>query len=73
MGGAAGVSDFFYYESKFKRLFFWWGCVCVWGGGGLELVNFSFKESKSKKRFFIILGGRGARGSEFFKKESLSN
>ena len=54
--------------------FFFGGAVCVCGGGGgLELVNFSFKESKSKKRFFIILGGRGARGSEFFKKESLSN
>ena len=44
-GGAGGVSDFFYYESKFKIkkcfVFFWGGRgggigVCVCGGGCLS-------------------------------------
>ena len=33
VGGGAGVSDFFYYKSKFKnKNVFWWGKGDGWGG-----------------------------------------
>ena len=69
VGGRAGVTEFFYYESKFKikikkNIFFGGG---VWGGrgrvgerGGAIVSEFFYTESKSKKNF--LGGGRGGGG-----------
>ena len=39
-----------------------------WGMGGARVSEFSFKESKSKKKIFLGGGEGGARGSDFFYK-----
>ena len=63
-----GVSDFFYYESNF--------CFFLWGGG-VELGNFLYIESESKKIYVFFgrgwagggdrrWGGGGGRVSECF-------
>ena len=42
-----GVSDFFYYESKFKIIF--WGFWGGGGGGGARVSDFFYTESESEK------------------------
>ena len=67
MGGGAGVSEFFFYEPKFKIIYFFF----FLRGKSLELdqVIFIYKKSKSKKKIVFWGGGRGwgegARDSNF--------
>ena len=55
-GGGAGIINFFILNPNLKYIFFFLG-----GGGewGLQLVNFLYKEAKSKKKIFLCVCGGG--------------
>ena len=62
--GEAGVSEFFYYESKFKIGWGWWwvGWGGCWGGGAGARGSDFFPRIQILKFFSWGGGGGGRRG-----------